>query len=103
MLFRSKEVHLRISAPPIRHPCHYGVDMSTREEMIAHDRSIEEIAKELGADSLAYLSLEGVYEAMGVERERHCDACFSGEYPLAGSAEANDKFAFERSLPLVRA
>ena len=60
----AKEVHLRISAPPIRHPCHYGIDMSTREEMIAHDRSIEEIAKELGADSLAYLSMDAVYEAV---------------------------------------
>ena len=61
----AKEIHLRISAPPIRHPCHYGVDMSTREEMIAHGRSVEQVAQELGADSLAYLSLEGVYEAVG--------------------------------------
>ena len=59
------EVHLRISAPPIKHPCHYGIDMSTREEMIAHGRSVEEVAEELGADSLHYLSLEGVYEAVG--------------------------------------
>ncbi|HEY7619225.1 MAG TPA: amidophosphoribosyltransferase [Solirubrobacteraceae bacterium] len=95
------EVHMRISAPPIRHPCHYGIDMSTREEMIAHERSVAGIAEELGCDSLAYLSLAGVYEAMGVERERHCDACFSGEYPLAGTDEAQGKFALE--LPLVRA
>ena len=61
----AKEVHLRISSPPIRHPCHYGIDMSTREEMIAHGRTVEEIADELGADSLAYLSIEGVYEAVG--------------------------------------
>ena len=53
------EVHMRISAPPIRHPCHYGIDMSTREEMIAHERTVDEIAAELGADSLAYLSLAG--------------------------------------------
>ena len=97
------EIHMRISAPPIRFPCHYGVDMSTTQEMIAHGRTEEEIAAELGADSLAYLSLEGVYAAIGGSRERHCDACFSGEYPLAGSDEANDKFAFERALPLVRA
>jgi amidophosphoribosyltransferase len=97
------EVHMRISAPPIKHPCHYGIDMSSREEMIAHDRSVDEIAAELGADSLAYLSLAGVYEAVRGDRDGHCDACFSGDYPLAGSDEANDKFAFERSLPLVRA
>jgi len=97
----AEEVHLRISAPPIRHPCHYGVDMSTREEMIAHDRSVEEIAAELGADSLAYLSLDGVYEAVGTPREVHCDACFTGDYPLADHSESNGKFALE-GLPVVQ-
>jgi amidophosphoribosyltransferase len=97
------EIHLRISAPPIKHPCHYGIDMSTREEMIAHGRSNEEIAAELGADSLHYLSLGGVYEAVGVSRDTHCDACFSGEYPLAGTERANGKYALESELPLVRA
>jgi amidophosphoribosyltransferase len=92
------EVHLRISAPPIRHPCHYGVDMSTREEMVAHGRTIDQIAAELGADSLAYLSLEGVYEAIGVPRDSHCDACFSGDFPLERTDEANGKFALETSL-----
>jgi amidophosphoribosyltransferase len=91
----AKEVHLRISAPPIRHPCHYGIDMSTREEMIAHDRSIEEVAEELGADSLAYLSIEGVYEAVGTPAEVHCDACFTGSYPLGDPDQANGKFALE--------
>ncbi len=89
------EVHLRISAPPIRHPCHYGVDMSTREEMIAHKRTVEEIADELGADSLAYLSIEGVYEAIGTPPEDHCDACFTGRYPLGDPEDANGKFALE--------
>jgi amidophosphoribosyltransferase len=93
------EVHLRISAPPIKHPCHYGIDMSTREEMIAHTRTVPEIAARLGADSLAYLSLDGVYEAIGAPRERHCDACFSGDYPLAGSEDASGKYALE--LPLA--
>ena len=98
------EVHLRISAPPIKHPCHYGIDMSTREEMIAHEKTVDEIAAELGADSLAYLSLEGVYEAVGGSRAEHCDACFTGQYPLEGTETANGKFALEGvELPLVRA
>jgi amidophosphoribosyltransferase len=96
------EIHLRISAPPIKHPCHYGIDMSTREEMIAHGRSVEDIADELGVDSLHYLSLKGVYKAVGVSRESHCDACFSGEYPLAGTESANGKYALESELPLAR-
>jgi amidophosphoribosyltransferase len=97
------EVHLRISAPPIKHPCHYGIDMSTREEMIAHGREAPEISAELGADSLHYLSLGGVYRAVGSTRETHCDACFSGDYPLAGTEQANGKYALEDELPLVRA
>jgi len=99
----AREVHMRISAPPIRNPCHYGVDMSTREEMIAHGRTEPEIAAELGCDSLAYLSLGGVYEAIEGTRETHCDACFSGDYPLAGTAAAQAKDAFEHALPLARA
>jgi amidophosphoribosyltransferase len=106
------EIHLRISAPPIKHPCHYGIDMSTREEMIAHGRTVEEVAAELGCDSLHYLSLEGVYEAIGgsrspeaIERTRsnHCDACFSGDYPLPGTEGAHGKHALESQLPLIRA
>jgi amidophosphoribosyltransferase len=106
----AKEVHMRISAPPIKHPCHYGIDMSTREEMIAHGRTTEEVAAELGCDSLHYLSMDGVYEAVRGTRATHCDACFTGEYPLQGSDEANGKYALEEeqapkgpSLPLVRA
>jgi amidophosphoribosyltransferase len=94
------EVHLRISAPPIRHSCHYGIDMSTNEQMIAYGRTVEEIAEELGADSLAYISLEGVYEAIRGERGEHCDACFSGEYPLADTDRATGKFALEELAPL---
>jgi len=97
------EIHLRISAPPIKHPCHYGIDMSTREEMIAHGRTVREVAEELGADSLHYLSLEGVYEAVGGSRADHCDACFSGEYPLAGTEGSGGKHALEPELPLVKA
>jgi amidophosphoribosyltransferase len=105
------EIHMRISAPPIKHPCHYGIDMSTREEMIAHGRTTAEVAAELGCDSLHYLSLEGVYEATRATRTTHCDACFTGEYPLAGSDGAAGKYSLEDGsadpdappLPLVRA
>ncbi len=97
------EVHMRITAPPIKHPCHYGIDMSTTEEMIAYGRTNEEIAAELGCDSLHYLSLAGVYEAIGQTRDTHCDACFTGDYPLAGADEAAGKFSLERELPLVGA
>jgi amidophosphoribosyltransferase len=98
----ASEVHMRISAPPIRNPCHYGIDMSTREEMIAHGRTPAQVAAELGADSLAYLSLAGVYEAIQGTRDTHCDACFSGDYPLAGSDAGQSKDAFEHALPLAR-
>ncbi len=94
---------MRISAPPIKNPCHYGVDMSTREEMVAHGRTVEEIAEHLGCDTLAYLSMAGVYAAVRGSEGRHCDACFTGNYPLAGTADANDKFALERSLPVIAA
>jgi amidophosphoribosyltransferase len=95
------EIHMRISAPPIRHPCHYGIDMSTTQEMVAHGRSVDEVARELDCDSLAYLSLDGVYEAIRSTRGTHCDACFSGDYPLERTGSANGKFALEE-LAVVR-
>jgi amidophosphoribosyltransferase len=96
------EIHMRISAPPIKHPCHYGIDMSTREEMIAHGRTVADVAAELGCDSLHYLSLEGVYEALAGERSSHCDACFTGEYPLDGRGAGKDALEGQ-GLRLVRA
>ena len=91
------EVHLRISAPPIRYGCNYGVDMSGRDEMVAHKRTVEEVAHEIGADSLAYLSMEGVYEAIGTPASAHCDACFTGNYPLGDDPDqANNKFDLEQ-------
>jgi amidophosphoribosyltransferase len=76
--------------------------MSTREEMVAHGRTVDQIAEELGADSLAYLSLEGVYEAIDAPRESHCDACFSGDFPLAKTADAKGKWSLEDSLVPAR-
>jgi amidophosphoribosyltransferase len=95
------EIHVRISSPPIKHPCHYGIDMSTREEMVAHNRTVAEVCAKIGADSLHYLSLAGVYKAVGGGRGDHCDACFSGDYPLERSESAGGKHSLE--LPLVRA
>jgi amidophosphoribosyltransferase len=97
----AKEVHFRITAPPIRNPCHYGVDMSSREEMVAYERTVEEIREHIGCDSLAYLSLEGVYESVKGKRANHCDACFTGDYPLAGTESHLGKFALENRLPMV--
>lgn len=100
----AKEVHLRISAPPIRYGCNYGVDMGPRSGMIAHNRTVDEIAVEIGADSLAYLSLEGVYEAVGTPASAHCDACFTGNYPLGDDPDdADGKFDLEQitALPVI--
>ena len=83
--FGAREVHVRITCPPLRYPCFYGVDMPTREEFIAHGKSIEDIRKLLEADSLGYLSLVNMLKAAGASAENgFCTACFSGKYPLKG-------------------
>ncbi len=78
----AKEVHVRIGSPPIIAPCYFGIDMSTREELIASGRSIEEIRKILCADSLSYLSLNGLIKAIGFDRDELCLACLTGIYPV---------------------
>ena len=85
------EVHMRVASPPIRHPCFMGVDMATREELIAARLSVDEIARHIGADSLGYLSLEGLSKTVGMERNGHCQACFSGEYPVQAVAGTGKK------------
>jgi amidophosphoribosyltransferase len=87
------EVHVRVSSPPIRHPCFLGVDMASYPELIAHRLSIPEICAHLGADSLAYLSLEGLISASRHEGDTFCKGCFSGRYPVA--IEMVDKEVFE--------
>jgi len=79
----AREVHMRISSPPTTNPCYYGIDTPTREELIASSHSLEETREFLGADSLAYLSQEGLYAFMGGDGEGFCDACFTGRYPVA--------------------
>jgi amidophosphoribosyltransferase len=76
------EVHARITCPPIVWPCFYGIDMSTRAELVASDLSVEEIRQFVGADSLGYLSLDGMVAATGQEQDAFCRACFDGEYPI---------------------
>ena len=92
----ASEVHLRIVSPPIRWPCFYGIDMSTKAELIASDASVEEIRRFIGADSLAYLSLEGLLEATGASANAFCRACFDGDYPIPVGEEAPSKFVLER-------
>lgn len=91
----AKEVHMRVSCPPQRFPCLYGIDFPTKEELIASRYSIEEIRKFIGLDSLAYLSLEAMVGAMPQAKENFCLACFNGDYPVPTAAPTG-KFALER-------
>jgi len=88
------EVHMRITSPPIQHPCFYGVDMATRGELIAAHSAVEEIKAHIGADSLGYLSVEGTANATGQGEERLCTACFTGNYPREVPLQF-DKFVLE--------
>jgi len=81
------EVHVRISAPPTEWPCHYGIDTPTRGELIASDHSVEEIRRFIEADSLAYLSLDGLLGSVGGPRDSYCTACWTGDYRVPISAE----------------
>ncbi len=78
----ASQVHLRISSPPITHPCFYGIDTATSTELIASSKTVEEIRRHVGADSLEYISLEGLQRAVGLPAERFCRACFTGNYPV---------------------
>lgn len=92
----AKEVHMRICAPPIRYPCFYGVDMATRGELIAAQKTVPEIRDFIGADSLGYLSLEGLIKSVDLPKNIFCTACFTGDYPIPVQLEM-DKLALEDS------
>jgi amidophosphoribosyltransferase len=84
----AREVHLRISSPPTVGPCHYGIDTPDKQELIASSQSVDEIRRFVGADSLGYLSTEGLYAAVGPSvspdaKSGLCDACFSNKHPIA--------------------
>jgi amidophosphoribosyltransferase len=82
------EVHMRIASPPTTHPCFYGVDTPDRDKLIAANMDTDAIAKHIGVDSLAFISIDGLYRALGetnrnADTPQYCDACFTGEYPIA--------------------
>ena len=79
----AREIHVRISSPPVKWPCYYGIDFATKAELIANGLEVEEIRRSIGADSLGYVSLEGLISATQVPSERLCSACFTGEYPMS--------------------
>ena len=84
----AREVHMRIASPPTTHSCFYGVDTPEREKLLAARMSVDEMAKVIGVDSLAFISIDGLYRAMGEPRRepeavQYCDACFTGDYPIA--------------------
>ena len=89
----AKEVHLRVGSPPIVSPCYFGIDMSTREELIASDKSVEEIRRILSVNSLAYLSLKGLIKAVGIKDL--CLACLTGIYPVCVPGEICDNYKYD--------
>jgi amidophosphoribosyltransferase len=76
------EVHMRVSSPPVTHPCFYGIDTDSQDQLIAATKSVEEIAEQIGVDSLAYLSWQGMLQATGEDPNNFCSACFTGNYPV---------------------
>jgi amidophosphoribosyltransferase len=93
----AREVHMRITSPPMKFPCYLGVDTAPIEQLIAAHRSVDEICQHIGADSLGYLSIDGLNRAIGLPESTLCNACFHGCYPTAVETEA-DKLILERSL-----
>ncbi len=92
----AKEVHVAITCPPIAHPCFMGVDMGKHDDLIAHKRTVDEICQFVGADSLYYLSLNGMMRAVG-SQDGYCQACFTGQYPIQVNIDTV-KTGFELSL-----
>jgi len=87
----AKEVHMRISSPATISPCYYGIDTPTRSELIASSNSVEEIRRYIEADTLAYLSNDGMYAYFGGQKKGFCDACFTGNYPVHFEDEGHTK------------
>lgn len=96
----AKEIHMRVSCPPHISPCYYGIDFPTKEELIAPSHTVEEIRRFLGLDSLAYLSLEGLYRAMPLPKNNLCVSCFTGKYPVLPE-HGMGKFHLENQLSFL--
>ena len=92
----AREIHMRVCAPPIMHPCFMGVDMASRQELIAANQSIEEIRQMIGADTLGYLAVKGLMKVAGGSKGGFCDACFTGNYPVPVQLELT-KLVLEES------
>lgn len=104
----AKEVHMRVAAPPSKHPCYYGVDTPESEELMAHNHTVEEIAKIIQVDSIGYLTMDGLYRAVGEaarnnDAPQFCDACFTGEYPTGLTDRTKNKRSPQLSLLVERA
>jgi amidophosphoribosyltransferase len=98
------EVHVRITAPPVRFPCYYGIDMADQSELVAATQSVEEIRKLIGATSLGYLSLEGAVRAVGMNKNHFCRACFDGKYPIPIPRDVRiSKMMFETTTEEIEA
>jgi amidophosphoribosyltransferase len=97
-----REVHVRISSPPVTWPCFYGIDFASRAELIATGLSTEEVCRSIGADSLGYVSLEGLVEATTVPMTQLCRACYDGVYPIAlpDSAQLGKHVLEQTALPI---
>lgn len=86
----AKEVHIRIASPPVKFPCYYGIDTPTSEELAAAKMNVEGLCKDIGADSLSYLSIGDMLEAIGLPPNNVCTACFSGDYLNGGKEDELD-------------
>jgi amidophosphoribosyltransferase len=85
----AKEIHMRVASPPIKSTCHFGVDMATLGELIAYNKTVDEIRDYIGADSLAYLSVEGLLQAVRAPDKTYCNGCLTGKYPIPVQLEMN--------------
>jgi amidophosphoribosyltransferase len=92
----AKEVHIRVSSPPVKYSCYFGIDTPTRKQLIGATHSVEEIRETIGADSLGYLSIEGLIKSINMSGQRLCTACFSGDYPME-VPDSGNKYLFEKN------